>query len=155
MRHLFLFAFIFLAGLLKAQEADSGKVIGLHPSVGKLITRDEKIRYHLFPDYKDSIFQSAKIIRYNDSTFILAVSTTIGQEVKTPVTTIDLDNLYYRIEDSEKAKKSNDDYVLTEEERKEARKKRAKHDNSIFWYNFLAEMTVFTIEIVLALAAGT
>ncbi|MDF2435690.1 MAG: hypothetical protein K0Q95_66 [Bacteroidota bacterium] len=155
MRHLFLLLFFFLSCFTQAQTADSGKVIGLHPSVGKIISQEEKLRYHLFPDYKDNVFQNAKVIKYNDSTFILSVSTVTGKEVQSPITTTELDDLYYQIEDAEKAKRSEEEYVMTEEEKKEIKKKRVRQYNSTFWYNFLAQMTILTIEVVLAIAAGS
>lgn len=153
MKKLFVFSLIILSSFAQAQTADSGKVIGIHPAVGKLITRDEKIRYRLFSEYKDSTFENAKIIKYNDSTFVLDVTSIQGTEIKTNVNTKQLDDLYFKIDDVVKGKSvDNDEYVKTDQEKKEERKRRRADADRSFWYNFFAEMTILTFETILTFA---
>ncbi len=52
-----------------AQETIPGKVVSLHIVVGDVITVDEKIKYTLFPELKDSLFQSALLILHPDSSY--------------------------------------------------------------------------------------
>lgn len=151
MRRLFFTLFFLSFFFAKAQNADSGRVIGIHPAVGKSISREEKIRYALFPEYKDSLFESAEIIKYNDSTFMLHVRAVQGTEITTKVSTRELDDLFYDIEKVEKSKKEKDEYVLTEEERKEIRRKRAKEESANFWTDFLVNMTIITFETLLTI----
>lgn len=138
---------------IRAQIRDSARVIGIHPAVGKEISRNEKIRYQLFPEYKDSIFSSAAIVKLNDSTFQLSVTSIQGIQVNNHIGTKELDELFYRIDDAEKGKKIRDEeYVMSEEEKKEQRRKRSREASSDFWYNFLAQMTIVTIETLLTIA---
>jgi hypothetical protein len=138
------FTFIFCA---KAQEPDTLKVIGIHPAVGKIISQDEKIRYHLFPEYKDSAFISARVLKYTDSTFMLSIRSVQGVEVQNHISTKQLDALYYQIDDVEKGKQPREEqYVLTEEEKRQERKRRNKEDASEFWMEFLGQMIAVTVE---------
>jgi hypothetical protein len=148
---IFLFAFHCLPSL--AQHNDSLKVIGIHPAVGKMITRDEKIKYHLFPEYKDSIFESAQIFSLNDSTFLVSIKTINGIEVRNYISTSQLDKIYYRIDELQKGKQvPEEEYVMTKEEKKEARKGRARDASLDFLVDFFAQMTIITLEALLTFA---
>jgi hypothetical protein len=138
---------------LHARNTDSAKVIGVHPAVGKLISLDEKIKYKLFTEYKDSVFVSAQVLKLNDSTFQLSVRSIQGIEIKNHISTKQLDDLFYRIDDVEKGKKiKEEEYVMTDEEKKEERRKRSREVSASFWYNFLAQMTILTVETLLTIA---
>jgi hypothetical protein len=152
MKHFFLIAFILFNLVVQAQTSANAKLIGIHPAVGKTISQDEKIRYRLFPQYKDSTFESAQVFKLSDSTFLLAVKPITGSELKSPISIPELDELFYRIDEAEKNKKNvEEDYVLSKEERKEAERKRAGNENSEFWWNFLAQMTIITLETIIAI----
>jgi hypothetical protein len=148
MRKLLLAFLLSFPLLLKAGTGDTSKVIGIHPAVGKSISRDEKIKYKLFPEYIDSLFESAEVTRCSDSTFLLNVRTVQGTDIHNSISTKQLDDLYYRIDDIEKVKKE-PEYVMTEEEKKEERRKRNRQNNSDFWYDFLAQMTIATFEVII------
>ncbi|MCE3279429.1 MAG: hypothetical protein K0S44_1620 [Bacteroidetes bacterium] len=152
MRISLLLLFIILPTLLSAQASDSVKVIGIHPAVGKSISRNEKIQYKLFPQYKNESFEQAEVLKLNDSTFVLAVKPVNGNSIKCPITIAELDELFYQIDKPVTRKKPlDDDYVKELEERKEAEKTRAKNDNSEFWWNFLTQMTIITFETLIAI----
>ncbi|HEX8514805.1 MAG TPA: hypothetical protein VF868_01310 [Bacteroidia bacterium] len=135
-----------------AQSFDSVKVLGIHPAVGKLITADEKVKYKLFPEYKDSTFESARVLKYNDSLFVLCVRSINGTELTKDIGTDQLDKLYYAVEELEKQKKPREDYVMSDEEKRETERRRSRNNNSEFWWNFLAQMTILTFETLIAFA---
>lgn len=142
----------FLPTIFFAQSPDSSKVIGIHPAVGKSISQNEKIRYHLFPQYKHVSFEQAEVLKVNDSTFVLLVKPVNGNSIKCPITIAELDELFYQIDEIEKSKRRVDDeYVISEEERKEAQRIRTRNDNSEFWWNFLTQMTIITFETLIAI----
>jgi len=60
-----------------SQEKINGKVMELHSSVGSVITVDEKQKFNLFPEYKDSLFQSAMLIMHADSTYAFLIKPTV------------------------------------------------------------------------------
>lgn len=85
--------------LVKAQTNDEGKVIIIHPAVGKTITADNKKQYHLFPQYKDSLFSSAEVTKYNDTTYSIAFKTITGQTIEKSATTEELNEIYHQIDE--------------------------------------------------------
>jgi hypothetical protein len=152
MRISFLILILIFPVVLSAQSSDSIKVIGIHPAVGKSISQNEKIRYKLFPQYKDESFEQAEVLKLNDSIFVLSVKPVKGNSIQCPITVNELDELFYQINKQENRKKNpDDDYVKELEEQKEAQKTKARNDNSEFWWNFLTQMTIITFETLIAI----
>ena len=113
---------LFLPFLSFSQTSGSVKILTLHPSVGKSIDVNEKKEFSLFPDYKDSIFGSAEILKYNDSTYTIRFTTTTGKVFEKPTNTNELDAMYANVEN-----KKPTEYVETKHERKsEAREREAE-----------------------------
>jgi hypothetical protein len=56
-----------------AQTTDSLKWMNISPEVGNSIEQSEKIKFHLFLQYKDSLFESAHFIQLNDTTVELII----------------------------------------------------------------------------------
>ena len=151
MKQLRIFIFLFLVSLLaNAQTADTAKLIGIHKAVGKTITRDEKIKYHLFTEYKDDTFDSAQVFRYNDTTYELRISSSNGSMVKTMIGDSQMNQLYNRIDNIENGKTIESDYVISAEEKKRQHDQRIKEERSQFWTDFLINMAAATFEIVLS-----
>ena len=153
MKHSLLSLFVFLHLLSFSQTKDSGQVIGIHPTLGKSITQDEKARYHLFPEYQDSLFESAKIFKYNDSTFLLIIKPIHAAEITRNISTKELDAIYYKVEEDNAAvKKAENSYTMTEEEKKAERRKQ----HSDYWDDALAEffsqLFIVTIEVLITAA---
>jgi len=106
--------------LPKAQEIINGKVIQLHSSVGEVITIDEKNKFVLFPEYKDSMYQSAMFIQHPDYTFAFLIKpkkgmgksferTTSGDEI------IEMCNRIDKIEPGESFYKKNEVHAFSSE----------------------------------------
>ncbi len=150
MKQLQLFILLFLVSLLaNAQTADTAKLIGIHKAVGKTITRDEKIKYQLFTEYKDDTFDSAQVFRYNDTTYELRIASSNGSILKTAITGSQMDEMYNHIDNIVNGKTQEGDYVITAEEKKRQHDQRIKEERSQFWTNFLINMAAATFEIVL------
>lgn len=152
MKPFLLLVMFLLPFAIKAQTTDSAKVIGIHPAVGKIISRDEKIKYHLFEEYKDSTFESAELFKCKDSTFLLSVKSIQGNELKSPISTKQLDDLYFKIDEVEKMQAKTADEYLQSSVAKEAEKKKKARDNSNFWIDFFTQLTIVTIETFITLA---
>jgi|GEM_PF-5974585 len=153
MKHLLLLCLFSCSFFAKAQDPDTMKVIGIHPAVGKVISKDEKIKYRLFPEYKDSTFISARVLKSNDSTFMLSVSALHGIELNNYISTKELDALYYQIDDIEKGRQPKEEqYVQTDEEKKQERKRRNQEAASQFWLDVLGQMIVVTVETLILVA---
>ena len=153
MKHFLLLLTCFIGSALFSQTLDSSKIIGIHPAVGKSITKDEKVRYHLFPEYKDSLFESAHVLKYNDTTFALVIKPINASEIVRSISTKELDALYYNVEDIEAlSKKTEDAYAFSSEEKKEGQK---KHHNG-YWDDalseFLWDLFALTFEVLITAA---
>ncbi len=146
--------FLFLTFLISSSfcfaQNNEGNVIILHPSVGKVIDNSEKGRYHLFPEYKDSTFNTAYFLKYNDSTFTVIVTNIQNEALEKGVSQKELDQLYYQIEDiSQKLG------TLYNEENNNKKKRKPSGPNSANAYiatEFFVQLTIITIDILLALA---
>lgn len=128
----------------QAQTDDSIKIITLHPSVGNSIDVHEKKMFYLFSDYKDSIFESAEILKYNDSTYTFRFKTTNGKILEKPTNKHELDEMYAKIDRIKPV-----EYVKTEHE-KEARKRSSGNAKAEFGYNLanvLLEITLITLSV--------
>jgi hypothetical protein len=137
---------LFLFIPLCSASQDSLKVIGLHPSVGKSISHDDKLRYDLFPEYNDSLFSSASIILNTDSSYTLSVTALNKKTIKRPITRQEMDELYRKIE--HKAPAEATDYVQKESEKKAIRKERATHT----FMNVLGQIVLISLQVMLTAA---
>ncbi len=118
----FFIAFLFLSLCANAQS-DTAKLIGLHPAVGKTISRDEKIKYHLFKLYDDNTFASAQIFMYNDTTYLLKITQTNGSLLQDTIRTNQMDDFYDRIDEVEKGKIKDPEYAITTQEKNDTYRK--------------------------------
>lgn len=125
MKKLIYFLLLFLPLLSIAQTSDGIKIITLHPSIGKSIDALEKKEFSLFPDYKDSIFELAEIVKYNDSTYTIRFTTTTGKIFEKPVSTNELDAMYAKVDT-----KKPTEYVETNRERKSEARERKSEDSA-------------------------
>jgi hypothetical protein len=119
MKKIIYFILIFFPFSAIAQTSDSVKILTLHPSVGKSIDVKEKKEFYLFPDYKDSVFRSAEILKYNDTTYSIRFTTTTGKVFEKPTTTKELDAMYAKV-DSKKPT----EYVQDKREKRSQRHER-------------------------------
>lgn len=124
MKKIIYFVLLFLPLLTLAQTSDGVKILTLHPSVGKSIDVNEKKEFYLFPDYNDSVFKSAEILKYNDSTYTIRFTATTGKVFEKPTNTNELDAMYAKV-DSKKPT----EYVETKQERKSEERERRSEQN--------------------------
>jgi hypothetical protein len=138
--------FLFLPFFLQAQTADSVKIITLHPSVGKSIDVKEKKEFYLFPDYNDSIFESAEILKYNDSTYTIRFKTTTGNFFEKPTNTKELDAMYAKVDRIKPA-----EYVETKHDR-ESRRSSSRNENAEWGYHvgsIILQVLLITLSILI------
>jgi hypothetical protein len=81
-----------------AQSEKNGKIISFHPSIGNSIELKEKQEYELFPEYSDSLFESAELIKFDSSNFEVKFKTKNAKSFNRPITTAQLDEIYYAID---------------------------------------------------------
>ncbi len=67
-------------------KVDSSKIVTLSPAVGKIIDKDEKIKYHLFPFFKTDDFVCAYFIQEKDGSLYLIGKLRDGTEKRVPYT---------------------------------------------------------------------
>lgn len=97
MKGLFFTLFCSFTFSIAAQSV--GTIVALHPSVGNTITLNEKKEFHLFPEVSDETFETAQLVRYNDSTYsyiFKSISEQNTKEIKINLATLLSD--YYQIE---------------------------------------------------------
>lgn len=131
---------------LSAFSQDSMKVIGIHPSIGKTISKGDKVGYQLFPEYKDSVFASAYVIMNTDSSYTLSVITPANKVIKRPISTQELDEIHFKI--GSKGKAETVDYVQSEPEKKAIRKERANRT----FMNVIAQIALVSFQVLLTAA---
>ncbi|MBA3971903.1 MAG: hypothetical protein H0X46_07125 [Bacteroidetes bacterium] len=90
--------FAFYSGASFAQESSTDKIIAFHPSAGKTIDLQEKIKYSIFKEYSDSIFQSAQLVKRNTGDYFILISTRSGKSFEKPVTIAELDAIHAAID---------------------------------------------------------
>jgi hypothetical protein len=103
MKWLYSFAFLLFIHGSFSQNSEKGKIIILHPSVGNAIDAKEKKQYHLFPEYKDLLFQSAELVKYNDSTYTFLIKTTKAGSFERPAPFEERQQYYNAIENAKPA----------------------------------------------------
>jgi hypothetical protein len=128
MKWVHLFIFIFLTQFLHSQTAENGKVVALHPSIGNTIDIKEKKQFSLFPEYTDSLFESAQLIKYNDTTYTFLIKTTSGKSFERAAKFHEMQKDYATIESIKPAQVVNSekktDYYSPKEENNEKAKSR-------------------------------
>jgi len=148
MKNLLLFFSILLSFRAVAQT-DTAKVIGIHTAVGKSISQEEKIKYHLFPEYKDSLFESARIVKLNDSTYEVVVHSTGGADIKSYISTQELDGMYFRIDEINRSDRAfAEKPAMTEEERKKIRHRQIAST----MIQVLGEVFLLSLQVALSIA---
>lgn len=99
---LYFFCLLFiLTGFTKncfSQTNSGGKIVALHPSVGNTIDAIENKKFNLFPEYNDSLFESAQLIKYNDSSYTFLIKTIKNQSFERVATFNELQTAYHKIE---------------------------------------------------------
>jgi hypothetical protein len=99
MKQYYIFLLIFVSISLKAQNHfDEGKIIQLHPSTGFAVTPAAKIKYNLFPQFQDSVFEYAQLVKYNDSSFTFIFRTKYDGRVERSTTIAEINDVYNKIE---------------------------------------------------------
>jgi hypothetical protein len=53
------------------QLLETGSIVPLHPAVGNTISKEENSRFSLFCFVTDSLYESANLVQYNDSTYTI------------------------------------------------------------------------------------
>lgn len=114
----------------------------------------KKKQFALFPEYTDSLFQSAELVKYSNGDFKVLIKTTNGQSFEKPISTKELDDIYAKIEKVNPSKivTSNpllDDYVEEKynSKQKDARKSRSETASII------AEVTIQILFVFLEILA--
>lgn len=143
--------------IVSAQEVvNKGKLVVLHPSVDSIITIDKKIKYALFPEYTNSVFGSAELIKYNDTVFSFVFKTTNGSTFERATTRTDIDKMYYQIEERDKNdvasnQKCSDSYVETDEDKTNEKSRKHSHwhfDPNPDTINLYVNLTFITLEVL-------
>lgn len=114
-----LFILLLASLFAKAQTADTATLIGLHPAVGKVIDRDEKMKYHLFPEYDDRLFDKAQFYSRNDTAFMLVITSISGTKMKYAVNPVLMDELYEQIDAVDSKQYKDGDYASNAKEHPE------------------------------------
>ncbi|MGZ4060904.1 MAG: hypothetical protein ACXVPU_17870, partial [Bacteroidia bacterium] len=116
----------FSFNFLHSQTIVNGKLIILHPSVGNSIDQKEKKEFSLFPEYSNSEFESAQLIKHNDTTYTFLISTTKGKSFERPTNLREMQQYYNAIEAIKPAQTANesDDYYTQKPEKDEEAKPR-------------------------------
>jgi len=139
MKHsFFILLFLCCCGFAQAQT-DSLRLIGIHPAVGKTVDRGEKIKYQLFPEYKDSIFDHAQVFTKGDTAYQLVITSIRGTQVKYAIDTTAMNTMYDQVEKVERAQQTDDKAV-------------AKHNSdNDFWFDLLGQAIYLTIDLLVSL----
>lgn len=150
------FIFFLLFGSAKngcSQIYDAnGIIVAFHPSVGNAIDLSEKKELNLFPEYNDSLFESAQLIKYSNDRYALLFKTTKGGSFEKPITIKELDEIYFNIEKVKpSAKSSSDDYVDNKASKKSSEKRENRSEN----VQIAAEITLQIIFVFLEILANS
>jgi hypothetical protein len=105
MKYYYCIIILFLASFtLRAQAIlGTGSVITLHPAIGPTITLNEKKKFFLFPQEDTLLFESALVIKYNDSVYSFVIRKTDGNRFEKFTTKKEIEEMYSRIEKLEPA----------------------------------------------------
>lgn len=128
MKHLFTIVFSFLLFNFGVGQTDNkDKIVAFHPSIGNTLDKSEKIRYTVFPEYKDSLFESAQLIQHDSSSYSVLIKTTNAHSFKKEINRTELDIIYAKIESMQSTNSgSTDDYV----DNSTTQKKEKKQDHA-------------------------
>jgi hypothetical protein len=86
-----------------AQMKGTGRIVVLHPSLGQTITLAEKKEFGLFPNYPDSIFETASIVKYNDSLFSVLYKDIHNSALERTISQSQLYEIYLKVEKAKPA----------------------------------------------------
>ena len=106
MKYFFLILSLIAFKVSVSQTKDEGRVVSLHPSVGNVIDAKEKAKFSLFPEYNDSLFESAQLVKYNDTTYSFMIKPVQGKSFERPIEFNELRLYYNKIESIEPASKA-------------------------------------------------
>ncbi len=126
-----LFVFQFLTVDASSQTVEKeGKIVAFHPAAGNSITLAEKKEFGIFPEYNDSLFESAQLVKYDSARYTVLIKARTGQSLEREILQTELNAIYKKIESVKPVasivKPSDDDYVVNDSPRskeKEATKK--------------------------------
>jgi hypothetical protein len=81
---LFFLIFLFFGGSKRsiAQIEGTGKIIPFHAYIGNTIDLQEKQKLNLFPEWSDSLFQSAQLVQYDLDRYAILFKTTHYESVE-------------------------------------------------------------------------
>lgn len=153
------FIFFLLLGLAEncnSQTNDgNGKIVKIHPSIGNSINLSEKKEFQLFTEYNDSLFESAHLVKYTDSSYTILIKTTTGKSFEKPISIKELDAIYASIEKIRPAGTTPpaDDKIEkkpTQEELEKQRKRENYYDSA----QTIAEITFQIIYTLLLICAN-
>ncbi|MCX6295042.1 MAG: hypothetical protein NTX97_03070 [Bacteroidetes bacterium] len=128
-----------------SQTGQNGTIIAFHPSLGKTVDQKEKKDFGLFPEYTDSLFESAQLVKYAVDSFTVLFKTKIGKSFERPISIHELDKIYATIE---QANPSSTVETKNEEDSKEREIKRRKRNETA---NNIGEITYLSFEFMLDL----
>ena len=109
MKQISVFALLLLSTLSYSQVPANGRIIILHPSVGNVIDQKEKEQFGLFKEYNDSLFESAELVKYNDTTFSFLITTRAGKSFERPSSDKEVREYYNTIENNKPASVANEE----------------------------------------------
>ncbi len=105
MKHLLLILSLTVSTATFSQTHEEARIISIHPSVGNTIDVKEKQKFSLFPEYNDSLFESAQLLKYNDSTYTFLIKPVGGKSFERPADFNERQLYYNKIETREPASK--------------------------------------------------
>ena len=140
----------FSFNLLHSQTIVNGKVIILHPSVGNSIDLKEKKEFSLFPEYSNFEFESAQLIKHNDTTYTFLIFTTKGKSFERATNLREMQQYYNAIENIKPAPVANanesDDYYTQKPEKDEEAKPR--HRNPALAFEIIFDVLLIALRVL-------
>lgn len=136
-------------------DETNGIIVAFHPSVGNSINLTEKKEFNFFPEYNDSLFESAQLVKYSNDRYTVLFKTTKGGSFEKAITTGELDELYASVEKVKPAEKApatnNSGEKKLSKEELEKQQKRDDHYESV---QTIAEITFQIIFVLLEICAN-
>ncbi|MCW3085887.1 MAG: hypothetical protein JWP12_3253 [Bacteroidetes bacterium] len=98
MRTLFTFLCMCFILAVHAQMRGTGQIMMLHPSLGNTITLNEKQKFGLFPQQPDSTFETAQLVKYDDTTYTILFRTVCDDRFENTISINELLLMYIKVE---------------------------------------------------------
>ncbi len=115
-----------------------GKIIPFHPAVGNEVSAAEKKEFGIFTEYNDSLFESAQLIEYDSSKYVVLIRSTRGTSFEREMPVTEKEAIYKRIESIKPfasiVEPGEDDYVVKKEDAGDTPKRK---DHSQAWMTAL------------------